>query len=372
MPLPVTVLAGLHSDVQRRVAEELTASAARRCALVTVEVGGGSARRTVRTGDDLVCTDEVAVDDSCSCAVAAATAPLLVSLALREEYAAAVLCLPATIEPEACAVELIRGEASGEVLRISAVVTAVDPDQLVEDLSGDDLLADRGTALDADDRRAVAEVLVRQIEYANVLVTASGGGPGAALLGHLNPQAEVVDVTEVAALGLPHARRYDPATAAGWAERGCVSAPLTESCGGVTTVYWQARRPFHPQRLFDALPTVIAGVARSRGSLWLASRPAERQCWESAGKTLAMGSLGPWLADRPAGEWHLLGPSYRAQAALEWDPKLGDRRTSLVFTGVGLDPSRLRALLDGCLVGPDGWTADPADDPFTPYLESTS
>ncbi|WP_330479013.1 transposase [Streptomyces platensis] len=41
----------------------------------------------------------------------------------------------------------------------------------------------------------------------------------------------------------------------------------------VTSVAWRARRPLHPQRLADTLPTVMAGVLRGRGHLWLSSRP---------------------------------------------------------------------------------------------------
>ncbi len=194
------------------------------------------------------------------------------------------------------------------MVRVDAVVTVVNLASVVEEMSTDDLLADRGIALAASDRRAVAEVLARQVEYANVLVTTPGDGLGPALLSHLNPHARQLDLGDVDARSLLHTGLHDPETSASWVERGSISAPLTESYGGVTTVVWQARRPFHPQRLYDALPEIVSGVARSRGSVWLASRPAERFCWESAGQSMAMGTLGPWLAELPAERWSRSAP----------------------------------------------------------------
>jgi G3E family GTPase len=257
------------------------------------------------------------------------------------------------------------------VVRVDAVLTAVDTGRLLDDLGTDDLLVDRGVALAESDRRAVAEVLVRQVEYANVLIAALADGPGAGLLGHLNPHARRVDV---ASPDLLRTGLHDPSTAAGWVERGSVSAPLAETSGGVSTVVFTARRPFHPQRLYDSLRDLVEGVARSRGTVWLASRPAERLCWESAGPNLSMGALGPWLADLPPRRWDEVGPVHRARAALDWDEATGDRATTLAFTGVGLDPVGLRALLEQCLTAPGEWSGERAGssftDPFAEYLES--
>jgi G3E family GTPase len=53
---------------------------------------------------------------------------------------------------------------------------------------------------------------------------------------------------------------------------------------GVTACLFQARRPFHPERLHDALDEISARVQRSRGHFWLAaSHPDLVMTWESAG-----------------------------------------------------------------------------------------
>jgi G3E family GTPase len=381
MRLPVTVLAGLDDATRQQVAEALLATAGHPVAVVEhdlSELAGGWVTRTVRSRAGLLHRDRIAVDHACAaCTLQASVVPLLISLAQREEFTAVVLSLPAPIEPETVAAALdssvIEGIDARDLIRVDAALTVVDPASLPDEMATDDLLVDRGTALATSDRRAVAEVLARQIEYANVLVAKPAGGPGVALLSHLNPHARLVGVGEVDARSLLHTGLHGPATSASWVERGSISAPLMESYGGVTTVVWEARRPFHPQRLYDALPDIVSGVARSRGSVWLASRPAERFCWESAGQSMSMGTLGPWLAELPAERWHEVGPAHRARAALDWDPTLGDRGTSLVFTGVALDPARLRELLATCLTGPDEWDGrpvSPLDDPFAAFLES--
>jgi len=381
MRLPVTVLAGLNDTARQQVTQTLLDTATHPVAVVEHDLSGlseGWVTRTVRSASGLLRRDRITVDHACAaCTLEASVVPLLLSLSQRAEFTAVVLSLPASIEPETVAAALddsvVEGIDARELLRVDATVTVVDLAGLIAEMSTDDLLADRGAALAESDRRAVAEVLARQIEYANVLVATPGDGPATALLSHLNPHARQIEVRAVDGPALLHTGLHGPATSAGWVERGSISAPLMESYGGVTTVVYEARRPFHPQRLYDSLTDVVEGVARSRGSVWLASRPAERFCWESAGQSMSMGTLGPWLADLPAERWHEVGPAHRARSALDWDPALGDRGTALVFTGVGLDQARLRALLDSCLTVADEWDGTPVaalDDPFAAFLES--
>lgn len=173
------------------------------------------------------------------------------------------------------------------------------------------------------------------------------------------------------------ARLHNPIASAGWVEPGTMTAALEPTYGGVTTAVWRARLPFHAQRLYDALPSLVDGIARSRGSVWLASHPDTRFCWDGAGRNLSLGSLGPWLVDLDPERWHEVGPTYRASAALDWHPVLGDRGSQLALTGTGVDPDEVAALLDSCLVTPDelvapGIAATLAPDPFADLLEEPS
>ncbi|GIE29565.1 hypothetical protein Ait01nite_026100 [Actinoplanes italicus] len=137
---------------------------------------------------------------------------------------------------------------------------------------------------------------------------------------------------------------------------------------GVTACVFRARRPLHPARLHDALGEITAGVLRSRGHFWLASRPDVVMTWESAGDLTITPHAG-WLDGQPGDHWAEADPERRLAAALDWDPYYGDRHHHLAFVGIDADPVRIHRLLDGCLLtddelsrGEEHWRRLP--DPF--------
>jgi hypothetical protein len=123
--------------------------------------------------------------------------------------------------------------------------------------------------------------------------------------------------------------------------------------------------------LYDVLEDLVAGSARGKGTVWLASQPHARLGWESFGSNIAIEVLGPWLADLPVERWSEVGQTHQARSALEWHPEHGDRASYLSITGVGLNLGELTDLLDGCLLRADEWHSELAD-PFAPYLEGSS
>jgi G3E family GTPase len=118
----------------------------------------------------------------------------------------------------------------------------------------------------------------------------------------------------------------------------------------VTTFVWHRCRPFHPERLYDALEDLTCAAARSRGRFWLADKPDSLLHWDAAGGALCVESAGPWLASLPAAAWELVPPVRRAAAALDWHPEHGDCCQHLVFTSPGLDRDGLERLLESCLL----------------------
>jgi G3E family GTPase len=281
---------------------------------------------------------------------------LLVGIAAVERYGAAVVSVPGAADSWALAEEIAR-DAAGE-LRIDAVITTVDTGSVVDDLTGDQLVHDRGIPTAAEDGRAIAEVIARQLEHANAVVLSSGDGTARALVQAINPPA---------LLGV---RLHDPDAAKTWTEPGSITAPLRED-GPVQTLVWQSDRPFHPERLYDALEDLVAGTARGRGTVWLATQPRNRLGWDSFGTNIAIAVLGPWLADLPADRWSEVGQTHQARSALEWHPEYGDRASYLSITGIGLEVRELRERLDGCVLRADE-PADPLTDPFAPYLEGST
>jgi G3E family GTPase len=276
------------------------------------------------------------------------------------------------------------GRRLADLAKLDTMVTVVDAHNFLADWLSEDDLQVRQAALGDDDRRTVVDLLVEQIEFADVLVISKVDLVSAddlerveGILRHLNPDAVQVradhgrvPLTEVLATG-----RFDLARAArapGWLKeaRG-EHVPETEAYGIGSFVY-RARVPFHPARLWAVLqdPDAWDGVLRSKGFFWLATRMDLRGLWSQAGLSASASTAGWWRAALP--------PEVRVQTAAEpgvtWDPRWGDRRQELVFIGVDLEEAELRAGLDAALLTPAELAAGPAawadfDDPFPAWTE---
>lgn len=393
--LPVTLVAGVGETTRGAVAGSLLGPGT---VLVEYDVSGlagGTVIRIARTSSAVIDREVIRMGHPCvSCAMRGSLVPLLVSIAAVERYRTAIVSIPGAGDTQALAEEIAR-DASSE-LRVDAVLTVIDPSSFVADVSGDELLRDSGVATAAEDGRALAEAIIRQVEYADAVVLSSPantvpadavpGGSGEAtsagrveapgfvetaraLVQAINPQALVRIGDELG--GLVGVRLHDPDAAETRVEPGSISAPLVEEAGPVRTLVWQSDRPFHPERLYDALEDLVAGTARGKGTVWLASQPRARLGWDNFGTNIAIGVLGRWLVDLPADRWSEVSQTHQARSALEWHAEHGDRASYLSITGVGLDLWELRRRLDGCVLRADE-AAETLTDPFAPYLEGST
>ncbi len=373
--LPITLLTGIDEQTRGAVAAELLAAGGT-TVLVEYDVSGltgGSVLRIARTAAGVIDHEVIRMGHPCvSCAMRGSLVSLLVSIAATEKYGAAIVSVPGAGDTQALAEEIAR-DADDE-LRVDAVLAVLDTATFAEDVSGDELIRDRGIATAAEDGRAVAEVLIRQVEYANAVILSS---PDAtedavattrALALALNPQALVR--TAETAQELFGVRLHDPDAAEAWMEPGSISAPL-QIDERAQTLVWQSDRPFHPQRLYDVLEDLVAGTVRGKGTVWLASQPHARLGWDSFGTSISIGVLGRWLADLPVERWSEVGQTHQARSAMEWHPEHGDRATYLSITGTDLDLRELARLLDGCVLRA-GESAKKLKDPFAPYLEGST
>ncbi|TWD80262.1 cobalamin synthesis protein cobW-like protein [Kribbella amoyensis] len=208
---------------------------------------------------------------------------------------------------------------------------------------------------------------MRQLEYADAVVLTRPDETVAALVQAINPQALVRTTVD----GLTGVQLHDPDAAETRVEPGTITAPVWEESGGVRTLVWQSTRPFHPERLYDALEDLVAGTARGKGTVWLATQSHARLGWDSFGTNISIGVLGRWLADLPVDRWSEVSQSHRARSALEWHPDHGDRSSYLSLTGAGLDVWELARRLDGCVLRADE-EVSALTDPFAPYLEGST
>jgi G3E family GTPase len=374
--LPVTLLTGVDEQFRGAVAGELLAVAGT-TVLVEYDVSGlvgGSVLRIARTAAGVIDHEVIRMGHPCvSCAMRDSLVPLLVSIAAAGKYSAAIVSVPGAADTQALAEEIARD--AGDELRVEAVLTVLDTATFADDVSGEDLIHDRDIPTAAEDGRAIAEVLIRQVEYANAVILS---GPVAAdeaavetthaLAQALNPQSLVRPAA--VARELFGVRLHDPDAAKAWVEPGSISAPL-QTNGPVRTLVWQSDRPFHPERLYDALEELVAKSARGKGTIWLATWPQARLGWDSFGTNIALGVLGRWLADLPMERWSEVGQTHQARSALEWHPEHGDRGSYLSITGIDLDIWELERLLDGCVLRTDESDSN-LTDPFAPYLEGST
>ena len=276
--------------------------------------------------------------------------------------------------------ETEEGVSLSDVARLDTMVTVVDAERFRDDLGSLDDLRARQLALSDEDERTIPDLLIDQVEFANVLVINKTDrirsdelGELQALLRHLNPDAEQVVSTRgvVAPARLLGTHRFDfekAEAAPGWQkELAGVHIPETEEYGIGSFVY-RARRPFHPQRLWEQVLLGLPGVLRAKGFFWIASRHELMASWSQAGAMLEVQPAGYWFAATEESSWDV-DEAQRIQLEATWDSEVGDRRQELAIIGQHLDRSELTALLDECLLTPsemalgfEGWSDLP--DPF--------
>jgi len=277
------------------------------------------------------------------------------------------------------------GTSLSDVADLDTMVTVVDAVNFSADLEEADSLQARGESLGDEDTRTVSDLLIDQIEFADVivinkieLITGAERERLEHALRQLNRHAEIlytsfgkVPLGQVVGTG-----RFDFTRAAqspGWlAEIRGEHTPETEEYG-ISSFVYRARRPFHPIRFAEALKTGWSGnVLRSKGFFWLASRPDAAGEWSQAGGIMRHGPAGTWWAATPREHWPQ-DPEYLASIEAVFDGEYGDRRQEIVFIGQHLKPEKTREILNRCLLtdtemaaGPEGWKT--LDDPFPKWF----
>ncbi len=280
------------------------------------------------------------------------------------------------------------GRSLSELARLDTLVTVVDAKNFPADWQSEHSLTERRLAVSEDDERSVTDLLVAQVEFADVLVLTKGDlVPQAdvdrldAILHHINPGARIIRANHgrVALDEVLGTGRFDfevAASAAGWLKEVRGEHVPENIEYGISSFVYRARRPFHPARFAAALDdaTMWEGVLRSKGFFWLASRMAVVGSWSQAGATAVHEAAGNWYAALPREEWP--DGEARQQIEADWLEPWGDRRQELVFIGMDLDERALRARLDLAVLtdeelarGPSRWLE--LEDPFPPWLEDS-
>lgn len=253
--------------------------------------------RTVSDVSGVVERTEIDLAHACTaCAIREDIVPTLERLAADGRWSTVIACLPVTAEAvQVCRVLAWAPRQAPHVL-ISAVVVALDGENLVDDLLGDDLVDDRGLQTSDDDRRGVAETACAMVEYADAVSLSTPPGPlqRDLLAALLRPGTPVVgDPSMLDAAGLA-AGMHDSESVEAWvADVRREELPVWES-SHAWRLDLRSDRPLHPERLRENVEILGGGPRRSRGCFWLPTRPDDVCAWEGAGGQVSVGSTQRW------------------------------------------------------------------------------
>ena len=258
------------------------------------------------------------------------------------------------------------GESLSHVAKLDTMVTVVDGVNFLKDYDEAKYLQETGESLGEEDERSVADLLIDQVEFSDVILISKTDLAEPqdlqrlqSILKTLNPEAKVIPIKEgaVAANEILNTGRFDfdrAAAAPGWLKelRG-EHIPETEEYG-IGSFAYRARKPFHPARFYDFLHNTKSHgkLIRSKGYFWLASRPEFAGQWSQAGGIARYGFAGMFWKAIPQERWPT-DEEYLQSIKEVWQEPFGDMRQELVFIGQGLDQQKISNALHDCLLNDD-------------------
>ncbi|MBX3148769.1 zinc metallochaperone GTPase ZigA [Candidatus Obscuribacterales bacterium] len=253
------------------------------------------------------------------------------------------------------------GFTLSDIAQLDTMVTVVDAFNFLNDFEETEELVARGIEANANDTRTVTDLLIEQIEFANVivlnkvdLVSKDDLRRLFALIKRFNPVVRIVksqfgNIPLKEILSTETFRFDHAAESPGWMRelRG-EHVPETVEYG-ISSFVYRARRPFHPEKLRRFLDAEWSGVLRSKGFLWIATRMDYSIEWSQAGGACRIEPGAMWWAAMDKEKWPqdslLLKELHQS-----WQEPWGDRRQELVFIGIDMPKDWIIEQLDRCLL----------------------
>lgn len=250
-----------------------------------------------------------------------------------------------------------------KISRLDTMVTVVDGFNFYNDFGSSETLTDR----DPDNtisERSIVDLLVEQIEFANVivlnkvdLISSHQQEEMKRIIRKLNPDAKIIQANhgKIDPKEILNTHLFDFAEAAqssGWQkELQNKHTPETDEYG-IGSFVFREHRPLHPRRFKEYLSkNWDAGIVRSKGFFWLASRKNEALLLSQAGGSIVVERIGSWWASFPTKERNQ-HPSFQANEEYimgRWDKTWGDRMNEIVFIGQDMDEKKIRQEMEYCL-----------------------
>ncbi|WP_078380008.1 GTP-binding protein [Sutcliffiella halmapala] len=272
--------------------------------------------------------------------------------------------------------------------KLDTMVTVVDANRFWHDFRSGDSLLDRKEALSEEDDREIADLLLDQIEFCDVLIVNKCDlvSPEALhkleqVLRKLQPEAKLIrtekgriDSREILQTG-----RFDfdkASESAGWIKELRMGhkehQPETEEYG-ISSFVYRRRLPFHSVRFDDLMHNLSDNIVRVKGVAWCASRNNLALAVSQAGPSVVIEPVSYWVATLPIPEQEVVLDE-NPQVKANWDTEFGDRVTQLVFIGVGLNEKGITEQLDACLLNSEEFDTDwsKLEDPFKWEIPSSN
>lgn len=278
------------------------------------------------------------------------------------------------------------GKSLADVSKLDTMVTVVDGASLIKNYSSTDFLKDQKENLGEDDERTLVDLLVEQIEFANVIILNKidlisneeliivksiirGLNAKAKIIETILSKVDLNQVINTNLFNLEEAQQHPL-----WAQELYNfkdHTPETEEYG-ISSFVYRARAPFDPKKIHDFFNKQWSGIIRAKGFFWIASRPDFVGEVSQAGAFVRHQGIGKWLAGIPKDQWPE-GEEFDQTIKQYWNDKYGDRRQQIVFIGLKseMDEIDIRAQIDQCLV--KDWSPNPQiwqqiHDPFPEWF----
>ncbi|RAP24686.1 hypothetical protein DID73_00995 [Candidatus Marinamargulisbacteria bacterium SCGC AG-343-K17] len=266
------------------------------------------------------------------------------------------------------------GNSLSDYANLDTMVTVVDVVHFFDNLDSVELLKDRGESLGEEDERSIVDLLVEQIEFANIILLNKSNEIDPShlikikgVIKALNPDAKCIETnySDVPMQNVLNTKMFDfeqASQAPGWLKelRG-EHIPETEEYN-ISSISFKSRKPFHPKRFMDFVQSKLDGVYRMKGYFWVASRMDYVGQISSAGKLAQISPAGKWWSAVPKNEWDLTDEDMIESIRENWQEPYGDRRQELVLIGTDINKEDLNRRLEECILtdkefkeGPEKW-----------------
>ncbi|WHY54616.1 GTP-binding protein [Peribacillus simplex] len=268
-----------------------------------------------------------------------------------------------------------------EYCRLDTMVTVVDANRFWHDFHSGDSLLDRKEAVGESDDRNIADLLIDQIEFCDVLILNKCDliedenlNQLENVLRKLQPDAKLIrtENSQVDARHILDTRLFDfdkASASAGWLqelnEGHAAHTPETEEYG-ISSFVYARRLPFNSEKFSNWIHSMPKEIVRAKGIAWCATRNNVALLFSQAGPSVTLEPLSYWVASLPELQQEEIFKN-EPQILKEWDIEYGDRHTKLVIIGMDINTRKLTRELDACLLTvselESNWAGLP--DPFT-------